>query len=125
MRSNCNFQRESAQKQSRNKIRLTVKAKKPQDIKLESSLIFKYDYDTICTGATITVGGCFPSDEGTFSYPPERRVIQMSFQEVILLLSLLGGAIYGTIQVCYIVFRKNEKNNRRGYQLGRLFFNQL
>lgn len=98
-----------AKKQSRNKIRLTVKAKKPQDIKLESSLIFKYDYDTVCTGATITVGGCFPSDEGTFSYPPERRVIQMSFQEVILLLSLLGGAIYGTIQVCYIVFRKNEK----------------
>ena len=37
------------------------------------------------------------------------QVIQMSFQEVILLLSLLGGAIYGTIQVCYIVFRKNEK----------------
>ena len=114
-----------AKKQSRNKIRLTVKAKKPQDIKLESSLIFKYDYYTICTGATITVGCCFPSDGGTFSYPPERRVIQMSFQEVILLLSLLGGAIYGTIQVCYIVFRKNEKNNRRGYQLGRLFFNQL
>ena len=104
-----------AKKQSRNKIRLTVKAKKPQDIKLESSLIFKYDYDTICTDATITVGGCFPSDAGTFSYPPERRVMQMSFQEVILLLSLLGGAIYGTIQVCYIVFRKNEKNNRRGY----------
>lgn len=33
----------------------------------------------------------------------------MSFQDIALLLSLLGGAIYGTFQICYILFRKNEK----------------
>lgn len=33
----------------------------------------------------------------------------MSFHDVVLLLTLLGGAIYGTFQICYILFRKNEK----------------
>lgn len=33
----------------------------------------------------------------------------MTFEEIAILLSLLGGAIFGTFQICYMLFRKNEK----------------
>lgn len=33
----------------------------------------------------------------------------MTFEEIAILLSLVGGAIFGTFQICYILFRKNEK----------------
>lgn len=33
----------------------------------------------------------------------------MSFGEIATLLGLIGGAVYGTFQICYILFRKSEK----------------
>ena len=66
-------------------------------------------YGIIIAGATNTVGGLLPSDGGTFSYPPERRAIHMEFEDVVLLLTLLGGTVYGTFQICFILFKKNEK----------------
>lgn len=33
----------------------------------------------------------------------------MTFEETALLLGLLGGAIFGTFQMCYILFNKTKK----------------
>lgn len=47
--------------------------------------------------------------EGRFFVPLEGSTLQMTFEEIAILLSLLGGAIFGTFHICFMLFRKNEK----------------
>ena len=37
----------------------------------------------------------------------------MTFEETMQLLSLIGGAIYATFQICYIIFREISRSKER------------